>query len=650
MTGMRVLGVLLQKGKNLMVQQINGYLSGIPMTVLGGVALLVSLVCSGQGPGLAFDPAWIAVVVSGIPLLCLAVSRLIRNRGMKKISSALLISIAMLAAIAIGDVFAAGEVAFIMAVGAILEEKTTERARKGLHRLLDLVPRQGRRIEDGREEVISAEDIRVHDVLRVLPGESVPVDGRIIRGNTSVDQAVITGESLPVDKGPGDEVFCGTLNRFGVMDMEAVRVGENSSLQRLIHMVREAEKNKAPIERIADVWATWLVPVALLIAVVTGLGTGSLVRAVTVLVVFCPCALVLATPTAVMAAIGQAARHGVIIKSGAALERMGKVDTVAFDKTGTLTYGRLTVSDVVSLDSGMDRRLILQLAASVENFSGHPLARAIVACARQQRLEHVAITNFYMVPGKGVKACLENKEILCGSVKWLEEQGIPFGGAAQETLNALYGQGKAVIAVAWGGTAVGIIALSDTLREGASGIVSQLKKTGTGAVLLTGDHAQTAWYFAERAGISDVYPGLMPEQKVGEIRMMQKQGRHVCMIGDGINDAPALKAADVGVAMGAMGSDIAMDAADIALLDDDLSKVPYLKRLSNAAVRTIQLSIGLSLAINLGAIVLSVQGYLTPTTGALVHNAGSVFVVLLAALLYDRNFIDEKRREGGRRS
>ena len=625
-----------------MIKQVNDYLTGIPMTVVGGVFLSVSLALDLAGTSMAVNPAWATILISGIPLLYLAISRALYNQGMKKISSAMLISIAMIAAIGIGDVFAAGEVAFIMAIGAILEEKTAERAKKGLRKLLNLVPQQGRRITDGKEDLIRVEDIRRHDVLRILPGETVPVDGKIISGNTSIDQAVITGESLPVDKGVGDDVFCGTINRFGAIDIEATKIGEDSSLQKLIRMVQEAEMQKSPMERIADKWATWLVPVALLIAVITGFATDSIVRAVTVLVVFCPCALVLATPTAVMAAIGQATKYGVIIKSGDALERMGKVDTITFDKTGTLTYGNLVVSNIISFDPKLNESELLKMAASVEAFSEHPLAKAIVAYSKQESIEYTAVTDFSMIPGKGVKAQLGTTNILCGNAKWLEELNVKFGDKAYETLEKLRSQGKAAITIAAENTVLGVIALSDTLRENAPAMIQELQITNTAAVLLTGDHAQTANYFAQQVGISAVHSELLPEQKVEEIRKLQNNGSNVCMIGDGVNDAPALKTANVGVAMGTMGSDIAVDAADIALIGDDIGKIPYLKRLSNATVNTIKFSIGLSLAINFVAIFLSVQGYLTPTTGALVHNAGSVLVVLIAALLYDRKFTEDK--------
>ena len=625
-----------------MIKKLSDFLAGIPMTVASGSFLAVSLALELMGKSIVVDPAWVAILVSGTPVLCLAVTRVINNPGMKKISSAMLISIAMLAAIGIGDVFAAGEVAFIMAIGAILEEKTAERAKKGLRKLINLVPLQGRRIADSREDMIRAEDIRVNDILRILPGETVPVDGEIINGHTSIDQAVITGESLPVDKAPGDEVFCGTINRFGAVDIKATKVGEDSSLRKLIHMVQEAESQKAPMERLADRWATWLVPVALLIAVITGFATDSIVRAVTVLVVFCPCALVLATPTAVMAAIGQATKYGVIIKSGVALERMGKVDCITFDKTGTLTYGNLVVSDVVSFDSGLGKAGLLRMTASVEALSEHPLAKAIVAYSQKENIVRDTVTDFSMIPGKGVRARLADENIFCGNAKWLEESGISFDETVYKTLDGLRDQGKAAIILARENRPIGVIALSDTLRKNASAMIKELKRVNTAAVLLTGDHAQTANYLARQIGIEDVHSELLPEQKVEEIRKLQDSGRIVCMIGDGVNDAPALKIANVGVAMGTMGSDIAVDAADIALIGDDIGKIPYLKRLSNAAVSTIKFSIGLSLAINFVAIFLSVQGYLTPTTGALIHNAGSIFVVLIAALLYDRKFIEDE--------
>lgn len=631
----------------MMLKKLNDFLAGLPMTIVAGVFLLLDLVphlmeefggTPVQLSFLPFDPAWITIVISGIPLLYLAIWRMIHNPGISKISSALLICIAMFAAIAIGDLFAAGEVVFIMAIGALLEEATTNRAKKGLKKLISLAPTKGRRLMDGKEEMIPAEEIRQGDILRILPGETIPVDGTIINGETSVDQSIMTGESLPVDKGVGEEIFCGTINRFGSIDISATKVGKNSSLQKLIRMVQDAENKQAPMQRIADRVASWLVPVALLIAILAYVFTGNIVTAVTVLVVFCPCALVLATPTAIMAAIGQATKHGVIIKSGEALEKMGKVDTIAFDKTGTLTYGRLDVSDMISFDETISETDLLSLAASAEAKSEHPLGKAIVAYAKAKEVPLAESTAFKMTTGKGIFAEVDTRSLLCGNEKFLTENGVSIDNKVQSALERLRTQGKASILVAEGQKCIGVIALSDVLRPEAKDMVSRLSDMHTRTVLLTGDHQKTADYFARQVGISEVRAELLPEEKVRSIEKLQAENHKVCMIGDGVNDAPALKTADVSVAMGSMGSDIAVDAAEVALMSDDISKIPYLKRLSNATVKTIKASITLSMCINFVAIVLSLMEVLTPTTGALVHNAGSCFVVLIAALLYDRKF------------
>ena len=621
-----------------MLKKINDFLAGMPMTLIGAFFLIISLVLPRVGVNLPVDPAWITVVISGIPLLYLAIWRIIHNPGISKISSALLITIAMFAAIAIGDLFAAGEVAFIMAIGALLEDMTTNRAKKGLKNLLSLAPVQGRKLENGKEIMIPAEKICRDDILRVLPGETFPVDGVVIDGETSVDQSIMTGESLPVDKVREDEVFCGTLNCYGAVDMKATNVGRDSSLQKLIRMVQEAENKQAPMQRIADKCASWLVPVALMIAIITGFVTGNIVRAVTVLVVFCPCALVLATPTAVMAAIGQATKHGVIIKSGEALEKMGKVDTITFDKTGTLTYGKLQVSDIISFDGKMDSNDILRMAASAEAKSEHPLGKAIVNEAINKKIDVISSSDFKMTTGKGIMAIVAGRKMLCGNERFLTENGIAINKEILDTTAGFRNEGKATILVAEENACIGIIALADMLRPEAEMVIKQLTEMGTKTVLLTGDNKRTADYFSSKAGISEVYTELLPDQKVESIQKLQSDKRKVCMIGDGVNDAPALKTAEVGVAMGEMGSDIAVDAADFALMSDDISKVLYLKRLSNATVNTIKLSITLSMCINFVAIILSVTGILNPTTGALVHNAGSCFVVLIAALLYDRKF------------
>lgn len=621
-----------------MLKKLNPLLSGVPMTVVGGVFLLLSFLLPKLGINLPIDPAWVSIIISGIPLLYLAIWRMIHNPGIRKISSALLIVIAMFAAIAIKDLFAAGEVAFIMAIGAILEDMTTNRAKKGLKKLIHLAPTKGRKIENGKEKMIPADEIQCGDILRILPGETIPVDGMIVTGETSVDQSIMTGESLPVDKGIGEAVFCGTINRFGAIDITATKVGADSSLQKLIRMVQEAEKKQAPMQRIADKCTSILVPVALLIAVIAGFATKDIVRAVTVLVVFCPCALVLATPTAIMAAIGQATKHGVIVKSGEALEKMGHIDTIAFDKTGTLTYGCLEVSDIISFHKAWNHTELLSLVASAEAKSEHPLGKAIVACAKEKNVPIMESKDFKMTAGKGICAEISGHKFVCGSERFLAENKMILDKEKQDELDRLRGQGKASVLVAEQNECVGIIALSDILRAESKDMVSRLTAMNTRTVLLTGDNKKTADYFAGQIGITEVHAQLLPEEKVQSIQRLQEDKRQVCMIGDGVNDAPALKTADVGVAMGSMGSDIAVEAADIALMSDDISKIPYLKRLGSATVKTIKVSIALSMCINFLAVTLSVLGMLTPTTGALVHNAGSCFVVLIAALLYDRKF------------
>lgn len=631
------------KGKPYM-EKVKTFLSGLPMTIAAGVCLAVKLVLKYlfrlEIP-LYLDVCWITVAITAVPLVCEAAEGLIHGSGIEKITSALLICMGMAACLMMtfmgqDELFAAGEIGFIMALGELLEDATTDHARKGLERLIRLAPVRARRIEDGKETDLPVSEVRTEDILRVRPGETVPTDGVILSGESSVDQSVMTGESLPVDKRPGDEVLGGTVNRFGTFDMRVTRAGEDSSLQKMIRLVKEAEENQAPIARLADRAAAYLVPAALLLAVAAGLIFQSLEMAVTLLVVFCPCALVLATPTAIMAGVGQATRHGVIIKSGEALERMGAVDTVCFDKTGTLTRGTLTVSDVIPLKEGFSDRTLLALTAGAEERSEHPLGRAIAAKARESGLETEPVSAFQMTAGRGVKAVLGNKTVLCGNESYLTEQGIALTDAAVSALSTLRGQGKACVLTAADGALVGIVALSDNLRADAPGMIGKLNKLGVRTVLLTGDNEAAARYFAEKAGISEVRAGLLPQDKVTEVEKLAAQGSRAAMIGDGVNDAAALKSAHIGVAMGGIGSDITRDAADILLMQDDLSRVPYLKKLSVETVKTIRLSITLSLVINAAAILLSMLSLLNPTTGALWHNCGSVFVVFLAARLYDR--------------
>ena len=585
------------------------------------------------------NPAWGTVIISGIPMLLLAMTRLIRE---KWISSALLIAIAMVASLFIGEIFAAGEVAWIMALGALLEDWTVERAKKGLRNLINLTPQTGRRIVDGVEEIVPVDDIKIGDTLRILPGENVPVDGEIVKGTTSLDQSIMTGESLPIDKEVGDDVFCGTMNMYGAIDIKATSLGENSSLQKLIDLVKAADEKQAPTQRIADKWATWLVPVALIIAIVAWLITGNIERGVTVLVVFCPCALILATPTAIMAAIGQATKYGVLIKSGEALETLGGLNTIVFDKTGTLTYGNLEVSDVISLKDDLTEVDLLKLTASCEKLSEHPLAKAVVNNAKELKIDIEEPKDFKMYPGKGVSCKNSYGQIYAGNSKFIKENNIEVN--VDDSLSQLKNEGKASIIVALDGEVVGLIGLSDVIREDSKSMIESLHELGTDCILLTGDNPETANYFASQVGISKVHGNLLPQEKLDWIEKLKNEDKQVCMIGDGVNDAPALKTANVSVAMGSMGSDVAIEAADIALLGDDIGKIPYLKKLSNSTLFTIKANIAMSMTINAVAIICSVLGLLNPVTGAIVHNAGSCLVVLNAALLYDRHFDDSIKK------
>ena len=604
-------------------------LGGIPkdiaLLVLGGGAVGLSLLGVQPFP---FDIAWIAIVLCGLPILLEAVIGLVTAFDIK---ADVLVSLALIASVCIGEYFAAGEVAFIMQLGALLEDLTVARARAGIEKLIHLTPQTARRLEGDREVILPAQAVQVGDVLRVLPGETIPVDGVILTGRTSINQAVMTGESMPVDKAPGDQVSSGTVNQFGAFDMQATKVGEDSSIQRMIRLVQSADAGKAKIVGLADRWATWIVVIALSAAALTWLFTGEIIRAVTILVVFCPCALVLATPTAIMAAIGNATRHGFLVREGDALERLATVRVVTFDKTGTLTCGTPEVVAVESLHPALDGPALFRLAASAEGRSEHPLGKAVVRGYRTGGGSLAAVESFSMIPGRGVSAVVEGRQILAGNPALLEEAGIAFAppGQAKKRLQ----EGCTVTYLAVDGVFAGFIALADTLRPESAAMAERLGDLAVEPVLLTGDHESAAASIAQQLHIRQVYAGCLPEEKLRRIDDFEAQGRAVCMMGDGINDAPALKRASVGIAMGGVGSDIAVDAADIALVDDEVRELPHLIALSRRMMATIRLNMIFSMGLNFLAIALAVAGTLNPVVGALVHNAGSVVVIANAALL-----------------
>lgn len=602
--------------------------------VISGSALLLSIFGVSPFP---FDMAWIAIILCGIPIILEAVIGLVTAFDIK---ADVLVSLALVASVIIREDFAAGEVAFIMQLGALLEDLTVAKARAGIEKLVHLTPRTARRISaagneaSGAEEIIPAEQVQVGDMLRVLPGEAVPVDGVIVSGETSVNQAVMTGESLPVDKKPGDAVSSGTVNQFGAFEMRAEKVGEDSSIQRMIRLVQSADAGKAKIVGIADRWATWIVVIALTAAALTWLISGEIIRAVTILVVFCPCALVLATPTAIVAAIGNAAKHGFLVREGDALERLSTVKRITFDKTGTLTYGTPQVTAIESILPGLSTRELYAYAAGSELNSEHPLGKAVVRCYKEETNEALLPSSeFRMLPGRGVQAVINGRTVLAGNPGLLRDNHISLPNEVVNKSEMHLKEGCTVIYLAVDGICAGFIALADTLRKDASSTVDELKASGVTPVLLTGDHENAAVHIARQLHIDEVHASCLPEDKLSWIDASQKNHFPVCMIGDGINDAPALKKALVGIAMGKAGSDIAVDAADIALVNDDIKELPHLLKLSRRMMNTIRVNLTFSMTLNFIAIILAITGILNPVVGALVHNAGSVLVIVNSAFL-----------------
>ena len=616
----RVTSVKLAMEKLEHFLELGGTKKDITLLVISGIALIVSIF---DLVPLPFDASWAAIILCGIPIILEAVIGLVTAFDIK---ADVLVSLALIASVCIGEDFAAGEVAFIMQLGGLLEELTVARARAGIEKLVHLTPQTARVITGGKETAVPAEAVKVGDLLRVLPGETIPVDGEIVSGQTSVNQAVMTVESLPVDKGVGDEVSSGTVNQFGAFEMKATKVGEDSSIQRMIRLVQSADADKAKIVGLSDRWAAWIVVIALTAAALTRMISGEIIRAVTILVVFCPCALVLATPTAIMAAIGNATKHGFLVREGNALERLAAVKKITFDKTGTLTYGTPKVVLVHSALPSLSDNELYRLCAAAERYSEHPLGKAITRCCQQETGE---AENFQMMPGRGVSARVGGRAILAGNAELLAEHRIAIPEEATKDADAQLSQGCTVTYVAVDGVFAGFLALSDAIREESANMIDQLSALQVQPVLLTGGHQNAAAAIAAQLHIGEVHANCLPENKLSHIRADQSADAKVCMIGDGVNDAPALKAADVGIAMGGVGSDIAVDAADIALVDDEVKELPHLIALSKRMMRTTKLNITFSLTINF----IAITGTLNPVVGALVHNAGSVLVITNSALL-----------------
>ena len=561
---------------------------------------------------------WIAIILCGIPIIKECIEGLVSELDLK---ADLLVSIAIIASIIIGEVFAAGEIATIMAIGGFLEEYTVSKAQCQIEELFKMTPKTATRIKNGIEEKISVENVQIGDILKVLPGESIPTDGVIVNGETSIDQSTLTGESLPVDKVRNDEVYSGTINRHGSFTMRTTKISQKSSIQKLISLVESSKPENAKIVRTADKWATIIVVIAFTAAVLTYLYTFEISRSVTILVVFCPCALVLATPTAIMAAIGNLTKYGILVKDGESLEELAHVSEVVFDKTGTLTKGTPEVVNVIS-DNPKEMTYLL---ASLESKSEHPLAKVIVKYYNNDDLSEV--TGFKMHLGVGVSGTVNGSKIIAGNKNLLKSENIHLKSESEPK------NGEIQIYVAKDGEIIGKILLADTLRETSKETIRKLKKLRVKTTLLTGDNENTAKFIANEVKIRNVESNCLPEDKTEYIKKEQILGHKVAMIGDGINDGPSLRKANVGIAMGNIGSDISIEAANIALINDNIEDIPHLIGIARRTIRIISMGIGFALTLNITAMALAILGILNPIEGALIHNIGSVIVIIYSSTL-----------------
>lgn len=596
---------------------------------INAVLLIAGFVVSTAGaPAFGRWLYFASAVIGGIPLFNLAARAVIFRHD---ITAGFMASVAMIAAIIIGEYSAAALVVFMFAVGDWLENLTIARADNALRELAKLVPAVVTVVRHGQEMVIPLEQVVIGDTLRIRSGERIGVDGRLIEGSGSINQSAVTGESMPVEKKIGEDVFAGTLNEVGAFEMTVTRVGEETTLGQIVRLVRDAQKSQAPVQRIANRYARVLVPVTFGIAGLVYFLSGDVVRAITVLVVVCPCALVLATPTAVVAAIGNAAKRGMLVKSGAVIEQMGKVDVVAFDKTGTLTHGKPVVQEVIPLN-GISPDQLLSLAAAIETGSEHPIGRSILQSSLDRNVRQIKADDFSALPGFGVTGRVEKHWVVIGNRALMGEQGIHWAEELDQKARKLEDQGKTVIPVAVDGLLTGLITLADTPRPQAKAVIAELKRMGIREVIMiTGDNPRTARRIADELGIDRVYAEVLPQNKLQIIRELQAKGNKVAFVGDGVNDAPALAAAEIGVAMGIAGTDVAMETADIGLMADEIERLPELIAVSRQALHVIRQNVIFSMSMNVLAVILGGFGIIGPVVGALMHEASALPVLANSA-------------------
>jgi P-type Cu+ transporter len=588
---------------------------------------------------------WLQAVLSGIVILGLGWQF---HRGMIRLALRgaanmdTLISLGTLAAFAysLWGMFAGLHLYFetgavitaLILLGRYFEARSRGQASAAIERLLDLGVKTARVIRAGAEQDIAIDDVVVGDGLLVKPGEKIPVDGKVIEGRSTVDESMLTGESMPASKTAGDDVFGATLNISGALRMQATKVGQDTTLAQIVKLVADAQSNKAPIQKLADRVSGIFVPIVLVIALLTAAGwylaTGdfyqSIIPAVAVLVIACPCSLGLATPTAIMVGTGLGARRGILIKNGEALERAETIDVVLFDKTGTLTEGKPKVSSIVAAREDEDE--VLRFAASAEQLSEHPLAQAIVDAARARKIALSDVTNFENVAGKGVQATLDGAPLLVGSPRLLKEAGVAFGEADQATIDQSEEQAQTIVAVAQNGSLAGLIAIADMLKADARPAIARLHGRGIRTVMITGDNEKTAKSIAGQLGIERVFAGVLPHEKAQKVRELQQEGARVAFVGDGINDAPALAQADLGIAMGT-GTDIAIEAGNIVLVKGSPLKVVEALTLSQLTFRTIRQNLFWAFFYNVAAIPLAALGWLNPMIAAGAMAISSLSVV-----------------------